>query len=464
MSALIALAAGLLLLAWERASPDGSARSRQWAALAAVGVALAFAVLAPPRGGPDGPLVFDAYGTFFCVVVLIVGGLTLVTVQETFERLERSTAGVYPLVLFTLFGAMLAGMAGDLLLLAAALECSAACARRLVGKPWLKHPDAIAGGLLVAGALAVLVGGGSTSLSALAQGALSEQNLAGQAPSGLLLAGFALTVAGLAARAAAAPFHLTSVDFVADAPAPIGGLIAAAVRAAGLIALGRVLLTLPTLAASLAPALWGLAALTLLACSAGAAAQTDLRRLLAYGASANGGFVLMALAAVDAGGVAANPRLSGVLFYLLAHAFMIVGVTAGLAALARDGAHRTTLRDLAGLGRERPWLAAGLSVCLLSLAGAPLTMGFIGRLYLFAAAVDGGQYGLVAAGAAAAVVGAGCYLRPITWLYLRHGAASEPPEVSASWSSLAAACLFLLLFGALPNELISRCLSGLLSL
>jgi len=460
VSALIGLAAGLLLLAWERASPGKAPRRRQWAALAAVAVALAFAVLAPPRGGgPGGTLVFDAYGTFFSVVVLIVGGLTLVTLQETCEQLDLPTGELYPLVLFALFGAMLAGMAGELLLLAVALECSAACARRLSGRPWLKHPDTAIGGLLLAGAAAVFAATGTTGLAALEALPVSDDG-----PGALLLVGLGLTVAGLAGRAGAAPFHLASVGLVADAPAPIGGMITAAVRAAALAALGRVLLSLPTLAPHGAEALWWLSALSLLAGSVGAVAQTDLRRMLAYGATANAGFVLMALAAVDAGGAASNPRLSGVLFYLLAHAFMIVGATSALAALARGGEHRTTLGDLAGLGRERPWLSIALTVCLLSLAGAPLTMGFVGRFYLFAAAAGGGLYGLTAVGGVASVIGAAVYLRPVTWLYMREGDTADLPATSAGYAAVAAACLFLLLFGLMPGELIARCLSGLLSL
>ena len=109
---------------------------------------------------------------------------------------------------------------------------------------------------------------------------------------------------------------------------------------------------------------------------------------------------LMALVAADGTRLAANPQLSGVLFYLLAHAFMTLGAFAALSLLSRGG-EAVTVDGLRGLAREQPWLAAGLTLCLLSLAGVPPTMGFVGRTYLLSATVSGGWFGLAALGAVA---------------------------------------------------------------
>ncbi len=91
-------------------------------------------------------------------------------------------------------------------------------------------------------------------------------------------------------------------------------------------------------------------------------------------------------------------------------------------------------------------------------------MGFVGKFYLFAAAVNGGYFALAAIGALSAAVGVYYYLRPIVYMYMRDGTPYRFPAASAAYAALAVACLFIVLFGVMPGELIDRCRVGLLSL
>ena len=131
-----------------------------------------------------------------------------------------------------------------------------------------------------------------------------------------------------------------------------------------------------------------LAIATMVVGNLAALAQTNLKRMLAYSSIAHAGYLLAALVAA--------PVLAGeaVLFYLVAYAAVNLGAFGAIAALSRDGREPLAPRDLAGLADRRPALAAALTVFLVSLTGIPVTAGFVGKFYLFNAAVAAGWVGL----------------------------------------------------------------------
>ena len=124
----------------------------------------------------------------------------------------------------------------------------------------------------------------------------------------------------------------------------------------------------------------------------GALAQTNVKRMLAYSSVAHAGYLLTALVA------APRVAVEAVLFYLVAYAAVNLGGFGVLAALARDGREPLSLADLAGLARRRPALAAALTVFLISLTGVPVSAGFVGKFYLFRAAVNAGYVSLAVVG------------------------------------------------------------------
>jgi NADH-quinone oxidoreductase subunit N len=176
--------------------------------------------------------------------------------------------------------------------------------------------------------------------------------------------------------------------------------------------------------------------------------QTNLKRLLAYSSIAHAGYVLIGMAA-------ANPEgYTAVLFYLIAYVFMNLGAFAVLVALANRGRDCEELQDLAGLARTRPGLAALLTIFMLSLAGIPGTVGFVGKFLVFKAAVGSGLIGLTLVGVLGSLVSVYYYLRIPVVMYM-----SEPGEASLRQESstgellvLAVCAALVLLLGLFPTR------------
>jgi NADH-quinone oxidoreductase subunit N len=173
-----------------------------------------------------------------------------------------------------------------------------------------------------------------------------------------------------------------------------------------------------------------------------ALAQRDVKRLLAYSSISHAGFMLIAIsAASDRGGEA-------LLYYLVPYSAMSIGGFAVVATRERELARPVTLESLAGLGWERPLYGAALWVFMLGMAGFPLTGGFFGKLFVFSAAYDSGDWWLVLVGVMATAVSLAYYLNVVRWLYMRSGvelrvapAGGSPPRDSALAVAVAAAVI-----------------------
>ena len=146
-----------------------------------------------------------------------------------------------------------------------------------------------------------------------------------------------------------------------------------------------------------------------------ALAQRDVKRLLAYSSISHAGFMLMA--------ISANSELGGeaLLYYLVPYSAMSVGAFAVVAARERELERPVTLESLAGLGWERPYHGIALWTFMLGMAGFPLTGGMFGKLFVFTAAYDAGDWWLVLIGVAATAVSLAYYLNVVRWLYMRSG-------------------------------------------
>jgi NADH-quinone oxidoreductase subunit N len=153
--------------------------------------------------------------------------------------------------------------------------------------------------------------------------------------------------------------------------------------------------------------------------SALAVVQTDVKRLLAYSSIAHAGFVLTGIVAVNDRGV------SGTLFYLAAYGITVVGAFAVIAILSGRGERRVTIDDYRGLFYERPLLSGALTLFLLSLAGVPVTPGFVAKLVVFGAAVQSGYAWLVVVGVLASAVAAFFYLKVLVAMYMQERATEE---------------------------------------
>jgi NADH-quinone oxidoreductase subunit N len=289
---------------------------------------------------------------------------------------------------------------------------------------------------------------GSTSIDrvALALAALP----ADEAPLALLGAG--LLLVGFAFKVASVPFHMWAPDVYEGAPTTATAFMSAGVKAAAFGSLLRVFGSgLPALAPQWQPLVAVLAIVTMVVGNLAALAQTSLKRMLAYSSVAHAGYLLAAMVAV--------PSLAGeaMLFYLAAYAAVNLGAFGAIAALARDGREPVTGRDLAGLSERRPALAAALTVFLVSLTGIPVTAGFVGKFYLFAAAVAAGWWVLALVGVVMSVVSAYYYLRVVVAMYMSEPAAEDrwAAPAPASTFALAVAAALTLLLGVWPAPVLS---------
>jgi NADH-quinone oxidoreductase subunit N len=289
---------------------------------------------------------------------------------------------------------------------------------------------------LEAGLKYVIVGGfGSAVLlfgSALVYGATGELGFsqiaaAGAGGDAFLVAGLAMILAGLGFKVSAAPFHMWTPDVYQGAPTSVTAFMSAATKTAALVLTLRILVT----AFPEESEIWTIA-VAVIACvslawgNLAALAQQDVKRLLAYSSISHAGFMLIAIAAASERGGEA------LLYYVVPYSAMSVGAFAVVAARERELGLPLTLEGLAGLGWERPLYGAALWVFMLGFAGFPLTGGFFGKLFVFSAAYDAGDWWLVLVGVAATAVSLAYYLNVVRWLYMRTAPAAPLVAVGGS--------------------------------
>jgi NADH-quinone oxidoreductase subunit N len=315
--------------------------------------------------------------------------------------------------------------------------------------------------------------GGTTNLSALFQ---FEADLKPESATSLYLLALVMILAGLGFRITAVPFHFYAPDVFQGAPTSMAALLAFMPKAAGFVALARILGYIQTQTtgvfggAQVPLLLWLLAAITMTAGNVLALLQDNLKRILAYSSVAHAGYMLIGMAAapylrtVPSQGVQGLHGTEAVFFYLIAYGAMTIGAFAVLVYL--EAANRTarTVDDLAGLGRSNPVLAIVFMLFLFSLIGLPLTAGFAGKFLLFMSALAaenrldsnrGLFLALAIIGAINAAIGAYYYLRIVATMYLRDPVKSFEVRVRPASAVVMAGCAILtLLMGIYPTPVI----------
>jgi NADH-quinone oxidoreductase subunit N len=280
---------------------------------------------------------------------------------------------------------------------------------------------AFASGFLLYGIALIYGATGSTNLRGIV--AFMSDSPLGRSP--LFVTGALLLIVGFGFKVAAVPFHMWTPDAYEGAPTSVTAFMSAGAKAAGFAALLRVAGT--ALAVSdidWRPLLSGLAILSMTVGNVTALLQTNVKRMLAYSSIAHAGYVLVALAAGGSQGTAAA------LFYLAVYSFMNLGAFGILALLGRGQDERVLVSDLAGLGFRQPLLGIAMTVFMISLGGIPPTAGFMGKIYVFGAALDAGLVPLVIIGVLNSVISVFYYLRITVAMYMSEEPAGGPVEVS----------------------------------
>src|SRR5512142_1639826 len=411
--------------------------------LAAFGLALTLGLTISQIGlagtGFNNMVVLDGFSTFVNALLLISGLFGVALAHGYLKRMGLERGEYYTLLLFSIIGMMLMAQANDLLIVFLALETLSiplyvlsAFARPQANseEAGLKYflLGAFSTGFVVYGIALVFGATGTTALSKIvAVAAAGSTNVL------LLTVGAALIMVGLGFKVAAVPFHMWTPDVYQGAPSAVTAFMASGAKIAGFAALLRVFaLAFPTLAADMTPILAVLSALTMIVGNVVAIAQTNIKRLLAYSSIAHAGYILMAFVPYGQKNVVATSVAAG-LFYLVAYAITNFGAWAVVIALEKVEGKGLALDDYAGLARKHPALAAAMTVFMFSLTGVPPTLGFVGKFYLFRAAVEGQFYLLAIIGVLTSLISAYYYLRVVVIMYMRDG---EPETVREPWLNI----------------------------
>ena len=411
------------------------------------------------------------------VAVLFCGFLGIAGVQWTLGHEKFKGGEAYALLMLATCGAALMTQAIDYLALFLGMELASFPIYALVG---LRRKDANAN----EGAFKYFVSGSIFSAIflygvALIYGATGSTHFGTKMLEGreaLFAVGSFLTIIGLLFKAGAAPVHFWVADVYTGASVAVTGFMAAVVKVGALAALASV--WLGSLAAKSGVAVWNLAEpatfgaqpkalyyvvvivslLSMVYGAFGGLAQKSIRRILAYSAVMNAGFIVIGLllpAFVEKGTV----QLSAMFYFLLTYAIGSAGALTGIAYLAGRDDRNETLENLRGRGRKRPFVALGTAVCLASLAGLPPAAGFLAKFSLFSEAMAGGLGCLAAVAFGLSLVAAVYYLRVAFVLFAPAKCESEIKcccAQSAPFSYLlkfgvAVAAVVLLVLGVMPG-------------
>lgn len=409
----------------------------------------------------SGMVVIDGFATFFRVLVIGVGMLTVLSSYQYLKR-EHADAGEYhALILFSIVGQCVMATSNDLIMVFIGLEVSSIATYVLAGflrDDKRNNESALKYFLLGSFATAFLLYGiawiyGTAHTTRLDEvrsvlgnhGAVPNLSIIGVAA--------ALIFVGFAFKISAAPFQIWAPDVYQGAPAPVSAFMSAGPKAAAFAVFIRVFMTgFGPIVDRWEPFVWASALLTMTLGNFAALMQSNIKRLLAYSSIAHAGYVMVAIAAHNQIGV------SAVMFYLAAYALMNIGAFAVVAHFSRQGEKYVNVEDLSGLGWKQPVTAALFAIFLLSFIGVPLTGGFFGKFYIFKAALDANLIWLSVLGLLNSAVAAYYYLRILVVMYMNEPGESmttlEPVSLGISltlWAS-AFGTLFL---GIFPSSVLA---------
>ena len=447
MPIIITACAALLVLL---SGPLLHARSSCGVAVAASLAAGAWAAFSSPAGVPALPgLAFTPLAHFLIPIFCLAAALTLLLSHGYNER--RAIKGEeYPAtVLFALFAMCVLPCAGNLLILFLALESIAFAFYILVsfdlgraesGEAGLKYllMGAVAAALTAFGLALIFAGSGTLALSAA---------LAAAGNRAIVSAGWGLVLIGIAFKLSLVPAHLWTPDVYQGAPAPVAAFLSTSSKVAAAAVLLMLLAFAPPMPELHAP-LYLLSLLSMVIGNLAALMQKNIKRMLAYSSIAHMGYLTLALLTGTKEGYAA------VLLYGAVYTAMNLAAFGAIAALSADQ-ERSSIEDYSGIGFSSPFRGGVLALSMLALAGVPPTAGFIGKFFVFYAALRGGETTLAVIGIVSAAASAYFYLKVVVHLYMHREAAPSPQAATAAESlALGCAALAIVAIGIFPAPLL----------
>jgi NADH-quinone oxidoreductase subunit N len=468
--AIAVLALDLLLPRRATAESDAVPAADQalmWVAL--LTIAGAGAALAPAWGRnltiARGLLAVDGFALFFKLLFLGSAAVTIL-MSARYLRFEGVKPGEYYfLVLCAALGMMFVAGGIDLITIFIGLETMAISFYVLAGfiRPSRRSNEAaVKYFLLGAFSLGFLLYGMS-----LLYGLTGTTHLRGMATllaagggGPLLLLAVTMLVAGLGFKIAAVPFHMWAPDVYEGAPTPITAFLSVGSKAASFAMLMRIFVE--GLAAYRVDGLgvlfgqpfgwraffYAISIVTMTVGNVAALTQGNIKRMLAYSSIAHAGYVLIGI-------VAGPPRgIEAALVYLMVYAFMQLGAFAVVVMLRRKDVIGDELKDLTGLYATRPGAAIAMLIFMLSLGGIPPTAGFMGKLWLFGAAIESGYVGLAIIGVINSALSLYYYVRVVVFMWIAEGSTGPVLRIPGALAAvLIVMAVGTLLFGIYPSAL-----------
>ncbi len=436
------------------------ARKSWLAGAAVIGLVAVAALCVPTLWGThdslfDGILRVDTYAVFFKLLFLLIGVFVILASVEFVKKRLEHPGEYYAILLISVLAMMLLASAGELLTAYISLELLSFSLYILAGYA-RDEPKSNEAGVKY-----VLLGAFSSALLlygiSLLYGALGTTGFAGMADAlegmqgvdGRLLLGMAFLVAGLGFKMAVVPFHMWAPDVYEGAPLPITAYIAVGSKAAAFA------LVLRLFSEGFFPAVeqWRivivvLAAATMTLGNLVALAQHNIKRMLAYSSVGQVGYLLMGVAALS------TLASGGLILHLVGYSATNLAAFTAITSF-HNSEGKDDIPDFAGLGSRSPFLAATLTVSLLSLAGLPFFAGFTTKFYLFTAAAGQGLLWLAGLALTMSLISLYYYLMVIKQMYIEPAASSGRVPVSPLLTgTLGVLLLAVIVIGIYPGPLV----------
>ena len=401
------------------------------------------------------PFLRPYRGRIAAAVVFLIAAAITVLMSVRYLAIEGASPGEYYfLILCATLGMMIMAGGIDLITIFIGLETMAVSFYILVGfiKPNQKSNEAaVKYFLLGAFSLGILLYGmslmyglsGTTNLRVMATA------FVGQEKDPRLVLAVILVVAGVGFKIAAVPFHMWAPDVYEGAPTPITAFLSVGSKAASFAMLIRIFVEgLPSMSDDWRLLFYVLAILTMTAGNIAAVTQSNVKRMLAYSSIAHAGYLLIGIVAGTARGITA------MLVYLFIYAFMQLGAFAVVAVLRRTDVQGDELKDFSGLAFRNPFAAFAMLLFMLSLGGIPPTAGFMGKFWLFGAAIEAGYVWLAVIGVLNSAISLYYYIRIVVFMYLKKESTSSEPVTTPSLAiALAITVAATIVLGVYPRML-----------
>ncbi|MCC6445795.1 MAG: NADH-quinone oxidoreductase subunit N [Armatimonadetes bacterium] len=410
-----------------------------------------------------GNFVVDEFAIIFkLIAILSVAVVALMSVEflKKWRRIDQ--AEFYSLLLFSGLAMALVASSADLIMIYLSIEFLSLTGYVMAG--YLKNSarsveasvkyflyGAVSAAVMLYG-MSLLYGmTGATSLGEISRAMTSLPDV--PETKLLLYVSFVFILVGLGFKIAIVPFHQWSPDVYEGAPMPVTAFLSVGPKAAGFAALVRLLVTaFPVEQLNWVPVIAVLAAVTMTFANVVAITQRNVKRMLAYSSIAHAGYVLVGLAAYPD---SQDYSINGIALYLLVYLFMNLGAFAVATAFYNNRGSEL-IEDYSGLSRSNPRLAMLMAVFMLSLTGLPPTAGFVGKFYLFLAAVQAHLIWLAVFMLVNTAISLYYYFNIVRYMYLYDEKTPAPtPEPGYLQYALAVTLIFTLFIGVYPQWVIN---------